>query len=105
MATKRITIDAVGKLKSGRITDSETRGFIARCLPSGRVQFGYQYTDRSSGKRGWIKIGLLGDVTVDEARRLAVKYAGQVADQRDPGNERKTAKARSENTVDAILDK
>jgi DNA-binding XRE family transcriptional regulator len=99
MARKKITADAVAKLKSGRITDTETRGFIARRLPSGRVQFAYQYTDRISGQRGWIKIGLLGDVTVEEARRLATKYAGQVADQRDPGNELKTARARYENTV------
>jgi integrase len=103
MTTRKITIDAVAKLKSGRLTDAEIRGFVARRLPSGRVQFGYQYT--RDGQRGWIKIGLLGDVTVDEARRLATKYAGQVADHRDPGNERKTAKARSEHTVDHVLDK
>src|SRR5262249_20607230 len=102
---KEITIKSIAGLEreGGRITDTKIRGFIARRLPSGKIQFGYQYGSRQA--RRWINIGLLGEVSVAEARRRAEKYAGQVADHHDPAAELKTAGARSENTVNAILDK
>src|SRR5262249_23710869 len=53
----------------------------------------------------WISIGLLGEVSVAEARRRAEKYAGQVADHHDPAAELKTKTARSANTVDCVLDR
>src|SRR6516225_3147187 len=101
----KITIQSVAALEreGGRITDSKIRGFVARCLPSGKIQFGYQYGSRQA--RRWISIGLLGEVSVAEARRRAQKYAGQVSDHRDPAAELKTKVARSENTVDYVLDK
>jgi integrase len=106
MATEKITIRSVNQLGLGeRITDSEVRGLVARRLPSGKVSFGYQYASPQTGERRWISIGLLGEVTVDEARRIAAKYAGQRADRRDPVAEHKTARSRSENTVDKVLDK
>jgi integrase len=102
---KEITIKSIAGLgqEGGRITDSKIRGFVARCLPSGKIQFGYQYGSRQA--RRWMKIGLLGEVSVAEARRRAEKYAGQVSDHRDPAAELKTKVARSENTVDHVLDK
>jgi integrase len=87
-----------------RITDDAIEGFVARCLPSGKVSFGYQYTDHATGQRRWMGIGLHGSVTVDEARNLAKRYAGQVAAHHDPAAELKTKIARSENTVDHVLD-
>jgi integrase len=100
-----ITIKSVAALEKagGRITDSKIGGFVARCLPSGKIQFGYQYGSRE--RRRWINIGLLGEVSVAEARRRAEKYAGQVADHHDPAAELKTKTARSENTVNHVLDK
>jgi integrase len=100
-----ITIKSVAALEKagGRITDNKIRGFVARCLPSGKIQFGYQYGSREG--RRWITIGLLGEVSVAEARRRAEKYAGQVADHHDPAAELKTKTARSENTVNHVLDK
>jgi integrase len=97
-----ITVKSIAEL-DGRITDSKIRGFVARRLPSGKIQFGYQYGSREA--RCWMKIGLLGEVSVAEARRRAEKYAGQVSDHRDPAAELKTKVARSENTVDYVLDK
>jgi integrase len=103
---EKITTKSVAKLKvDGRITDSEIRGFIARRLPSGKVSFGYQYVASATGERRWISIGLLGEITADEARRIAQKYAGRRADLRDPAAELKTAKAEAKNTVDHVLDK
>jgi integrase len=102
---KEITIKSIAGLgqQGGRITDNKIRGFVARCLPSGKIQFGYQYGSRQA--RRWINIGLLGEVSVPEARRRAEKYAGQVSDHRDPAAELKTATARATNTVDFVLDK
>jgi integrase len=106
MATAKITTKSIAKLQLGaRITDSEMRGFIARRLPSGKVSFGYQYVAPTSGERRWISIGLLGEVTAEEARTQAKRYAGQRAGLRDPVSEHKAARARSENTVDHVLDK
>jgi integrase len=87
-----------------RITDELIEGFVARRLPSGKVSFGYQYTNKATGERKWMGIGLHGNVTVDEARNLAKQYAGQVAGRHDPAAEHNTAKARSTNTLDYVLD-
>jgi integrase len=103
----RITKRSVDALKPGNhISDTEIRGFIARRLPSGTVTYGYQY--RATGKRRWLPLGLHGNITADEARALAKKEAGKVADRRDPAaerqQEREKAKAASNSTVDAVLD-
>jgi integrase len=101
----KITELALKKLPPGsRITDDAIEGFIARCLPSGKVTFGYQYTDKATGQRRWMGIGMHGAVTVDQARTLAKKYAGQVAGRQDPATEHKVKVARSTNTVDYVLD-
>jgi len=106
MATRPITELELKKLKPGeRLTDALIKGFSARCLPSGEISFGFQYTVKESGKRRWMGIGLHGSVTVKEARDLAKQYAGQVAARHDPAREEKTAKARSENTVNHVLDR
>ena len=57
---KEITAKSIAALEraGGRITDTKIRGFVARCLPSGKIQFGYQYGSREA--RRWISIGLLG---------------------------------------------
>ena len=85
------------------INDSEIVGLRARKLPSGRVTFDYRY--RIHGERKSVTFGLLGTITADEARRLAQKRAGEVADGRDPGAERAAKRAVDTNTVDAVLDK
>jgi integrase len=89
---------------NARLTDDAIEGFVARCLPSGRISFGYQYTDKATGKRKWMGIGLHGNVTADEARNQAKRFAGQVAARRDPAAELKVKVARSTNTVDHVLD-
>ena len=82
-----ITTKSISYL-NGRITDTKIRGFIARRLRSGKVQFGFAYG--SGQARRWITIGLLGEINVAEARRRAEKYAGQVSDHRDPAAELKS---------------
>lgn len=103
------TVDA---LQAGKILyDTEIKGFVARCLDSGTVSFGYRYRNEK-GQSRWDALGVYGSITPDEARGLAKKRAGVVADGRDPVAEKeetrteaKRAKVADTNTVDAILDR
>jgi integrase len=100
----RIAKRAVDQLQPGQsIADTEIRGFIARRLPSGALTYGYRYRDRA-GQQRWLPLGLHGSITADEARILAKKRAGEVADNRDPAAERKADRATEANTVNAVLD-
>jgi len=100
----RITAKTVAKLTPGQtISDAEVRGFSARRWPSGAVSYDLRYRTLS-GERRRLSLGLHGTITADEARKLAKKRAGEVADDRDPVTERKAASATATNTVNAVLD-
>lgn len=108
----KITKRSVDALKSGILADNEIKGFVVRRLDSGAATYGFRYRDRATGKQRWIGLGLHGAITADEARGLAKKRAGEVADSRDPVAEQektrsaaKLAKVADTNTVDFILDK
>jgi integrase len=109
----KVTKRAVDALKAGQIlADLEVKGFVARRLDSGAVTYGFRYRDKKTGKQRWIGLGLHGTITADEARGLAKKRAGEVANSQDPIAEReetravaKRAKLADVNTVDAILDR
>jgi integrase len=100
----RISKRTVDALRAGDfIADTEIKGFIARRLLSGAVTYGFQYrTD--DGKRPWLSLGRHGNITADEARKLAKKRAGEVADNRDPAAERNAERVTTANTVNAVLD-
>jgi integrase len=102
------TVDA---LASGILYDTEIKGFVARKLSSGTVTYGFRYRNEA-GQSRWAAIGIHGTITAEEARGLAKKRAGEVADSRDPNAEQeetrtaaKLAKLAETNTVGAILDK
>ena len=102
----KITETEIKKLKpETRITDEVIKGFVARCLPSGEVTFGFAYTNKATGKRKYIGIGLHGNVTVERARELAAKYSNEVAGREDPVAKFEDVAARSKNTVNRVLDK
>jgi integrase len=109
----KVTKRAVDALRAGQIlADIEVKGFVARRLDSGAVSYGFRYRDKKTGKQRWIGLGLHGTITADEARGLAKKRAGEVANSQDPIAEReetravaKRAKLADVNTVDAILDR
>jgi integrase len=94
------------------ISDEEIKGFVARRSGRGAVTYGFRYRPKDGPVRQrWLTLGRHGNITADEARTLAKKRAGEVADARDPvaedkekqlekEKERRTAK----NTVNAILD-
>ena len=98
--TKR-TIDQLKPRQS--IADSEVKGFRARCLPSGSITYEFRYRN-ADGRRQFVGLGLHGSITADQARALAKKRAGEVADSRDPAEERRTEHAVSDNTVNVVLD-
>lgn len=112
MMQGKITKRSVDALGSGILADTEIKGFVARRLDSGAATYGFRYRDKSTGKQRWLALGLHGAITADEARALAKKRAGEVANSRDPVAEQeesrtaaKLAKVADANTVDAILDK
>jgi integrase len=100
ISEKTVNALAIGK----RITDELIEGFVARRLPSGKVSFGYQYTDHATGARRWMGIGLHGALTSEEARARAKEFAGLAVTGKDPAHKLKVDKARAENTVDHVLD-
>jgi integrase len=94
----------IDALRPGRyLSDPEVRGFVARRLPSGAVTYGFRYRDRARKQR-WLPLGLHGQITPDQARDLAKKRAGEVADDRDPQAERSAQRAAAAKTVDSVLD-
>src|SRR5258708_17050835 len=106
--TKR-QIDAL--TPGGIVADEEVKGFVARKLPSGAVTYGFRYRDKKTNQQRWIGLGLHGSITADQARNLAKKRAGEVADARDPAAELEVARAEAPraklavaNTVNVVLD-
>src|ERR1035441_8055211 len=102
----------IDSLKPGQIVvDDEIKGFVARRLRSGAITYGFRYRDRGTSKQRWLGLGLHGSITADQARVIAKKRAGEVADARDPVAEREAtraaaakAKVAGKYTVDAIID-
>lgn len=96
----RITKTSCDRLVKGEtIYDTEIRGFRAACLPSGRITFGYQYSSPTGKGRPYLALGLMGEITPDEARKLAGDAASAVRHGRDPVDEKQMEEARSTNTV------
>jgi integrase len=103
----KITKRTVDRLKPGDfLADLEIKGFVVRRLPSGKLTYGFRY--RVNGKPRWLALGLHGSITPDEARELAKKRAGEVADHRDPRAEQEAARvqaqASSVASMNAVLD-
>jgi integrase len=105
---KPITKRAVDAMKPGdMIADGQVLGFVVRCLPSGVITYGFRYRQKSTGKRRWIALGRHGQITPDQARTIAQKHAGAVADRGDPLEEQiqSRAKAKGAATIGDVLDR
>jgi integrase len=105
---QKISKSAINSLKLGQIiADSNPVGFVARRLNSGAVTYGYRYRDRTSGRQRWIGLGVHGEVSPDQARKRALKIAGEVRDGGEPVSAAETATKRRQAmgvTVDEVLD-
>jgi integrase len=76
------------------VWDDEAKGFGLRVWPSGRkvFVFKYQFGGRA-GRTQRVTLGDYGTLTVEEARREAVRLRGAVAAGRSPADERTAQKA------------
>jgi len=105
---QKISKSTINSLRIGRIiVDTAIGGFVARRLKSGRVSYGFRHFDKATGKQPWIGLGLHGDITPEQARRRALKVAGQIKDGDKPVSAAAQATQRREAwgyTVDQMLD-
>jgi integrase len=100
---KTITKRAVDALKPGQIiADDRLPGFVVRCLPSGRLAYGYRFT--KTDRRRWLAIGV--GIPPEAARKAAVAHAGAVAKDQDPmtAREQRRRRALTSRTLDEVLD-
>ena len=90
MSTTKLTKTAIEKVAPERgkvqvLNDSDIKGFGIRIGGAGRRVFFYRYrVGGRGGKQRRVTLGKFGDLTVEEARRTAKRYAGQVAVGEDP---------------------
>jgi integrase len=77
--------------------DADMPGFGIRVYPSGKKAFVLSYRDK--GKKHLFTIAKYGKVTLDQAREIAKKKFGAVADDKNPLKERQEARKRHEWTV------
>ena len=105
---QKISKSTVDKLRPGGIlADGNPIGFVARRLKSGAVTYGFRYRDKQTSKQRWIGLGLHGDITPDQARKKALKVAGEVKDGGNPASAAAVAAKRRQAagyTVDDLLD-
>lgn len=73
------------------------QGFGVRVYPSGKKSFILQY--RVNGKQHLLTLGLYGKITLDQAREIAKKRAGEVADNKSPLHARRAVRKKHEWTV------
>ncbi|WP_134499058.1 integrase arm-type DNA-binding domain-containing protein [Microvirga pakistanensis] len=84
----RLSDASVKRLSTGRSWDTEIGGFGVKVYPSGKAQFILRYRSRDKRQREF-RIGQVGVIEVDEARRKARVLLGKISEGRDPAWERK----------------
>lgn len=89
------------KAKDHFLWDDELKGFGLRCSPTGRKVFVLQY--RHDGRTRRMTLGPFGALTPDQARDLARKHRGEVAQGEDPSSDRQ--KLRRTPNVSALCDR
>lgn len=77
----RRTVDRL-KARGGWLNDKEVRGFAARRLPSGRVQYLFRY--QVDGRRRFKPLGLDGETTPEEALKAALALRAELRAGNDP---------------------
>lgn len=83
--TKRAVDALQPEAKDYFVWDDQIAGFGIRVMPSGAKTYQAQY--RKGGRTRRVSIGRHGNVTVDEARKLAKEIMGQVAKGENPAEE------------------
>lgn len=88
---KSLIDSSLPKEKDYILWDSEIRGFGCRILPSGKKTYVFHYRAPLTKKSSYIKIGIHGNLTVDEARIKAKGLAFSIASENDPKEQKKKA--------------
>jgi integrase len=97
----RLTEAAIKKLPVGRSWDIEIGGLGVKVYPSGKAQFILRYRSRDKKQREF-RIGQVGVIELDEARRKARVLLGKINEGRDPAWERKLELAEAHTFNDVI---
>lgn len=90
--TKRIVDAAAPGGKEYEIRDSEVAGFLCKVTPAGGKTFMLQYRTLA-GVRRKPKIGLFGELTVEQARDIAKEWLAEVRRGGDPSASKAAARA------------
>ncbi len=93
--TNRLVDSLTQREKPYEAKDLEIKGFLLRVQPSGIKTYYYSYYNEG-GKRKRYKIGRHGTISPAQARDIATKLAGRVANNEDVQETRKEAKLKAE---------
>jgi len=94
--TKKLLMEMAPAEAPYKVSDEVVKGvgvvgLCVRVTPAGVKTFALQYRTRL-GKKGWIKIGRFGDITLEQARNIARKHKGDLAHGVDPAQQLREAK-------------
>lgn len=88
-SSTRITKTLIDTSKPGQcLSDCEVQGFRLIVSPVGTRRFVYQYR-LPNGKRSTIRLGVYPNLTVEQARKMAVEQKNLVVDGIDPAKEKR----------------
>ena len=110
--TKRTVDAAKPESKEFVLWDAEITGFGLRVQPTGRKVYLLKYRPKG-GTQVKLNIGVHGDITADQARKIAGEWHGEVASggdprarmKADPGTSPVTFKATAENFIKRYVEK
>lgn len=82
------------------VWDDEIKGFGCRILPSGYKTYVYHYRSPLTGKRSYVKIGVHGNITCDQARKKALGYSSDVHfSGKDPKGEKESKELKDQQGI------
>ena len=92
----KLTKETIAELEPPRagetiIWDTKQKGFGVRLSHTGRRTY-FLYARTKAGRQIHHKIGVHGEITVDQARKAAIREIGRIADGADPAQERTAAR-------------
>ena len=104
---KKITETSVSKLTDKTLRDTEIRGFSCRPFKTGKF-FYYEYKSPVTGANRKYPVGKHGELTVEQARTIVKTLAGEVAQGKDPQDQKRerllAVERQKQSTLRAFMD-